>query len=65
MHHYDYRCIIHTTLDELREEWGSNQYSWIQGINARDSRRLYHQLLPKCIVDSPKYKDYSICQKLI
>lgn len=56
-------CSIYTTLDELRTRFGSNEYSLIQGLNARESRKLYHELLPNCIADSPKYSHLSLCEK--
>eukprot|EP00483_Globobulimina_turgida_P009836 UN09855 len=56
-------CEIYTTLEQLRDKFGSNEYSLIQGLNARESRRLYHKLLPKCIINSPKYQSLSICEK--
>eukprot|EP01084_Bolivina_argentea_P084737 153205_1 len=56
-------CEIYTTLQQLRDKFGSNQYSLIQGLNARESRRLYHKLLPKCIINSPRYESLSICEK--
>ena len=58
------RCWVYSSIDELRNRLGSNEYSLIQGLNSRQSRKLYHKLLPHCIVDSPKYKELSICHKL-
>lgn len=58
-------CAIYTSLQELRDKIGSNEYSLIQGLNARQSRMLYHELLPKCIIDSPKYQHLSICEKYV
>ena len=56
-------CIVYTSVEELRSAIFDNQHSFIQGLNAREARLLYHQLLPKCIVDSPKYSHLSVCAK--
>ena len=57
------QCHIYVSMGELRNDFGSNADSILFGLNGRESRKLYHELLPECIVESEKFSHFSTCQK--
>jgi len=53
------KCKVYTSIEQLRSAKGDNSQSYLYGLNDQETRQLYHDLLPSCLLDD----DGDICQR--
>ena len=42
-------CVVYTSIHQLRQQFGDNSNSFFDGLDAKEARQLYHQLIPRCL----------------